>query len=294
MSFAGHRGAIVGPAALEPFLQMTEEDDTTTTTTIAAPLYQDRKVTLSWQKEPCDDDDESSSCRGSSQGILVVTRHACLFCSSSTNNADDDWYVPATRITLHALTSSTGDDDNANAAAAGGVYLQLSPSDQDETAAPLEWTVTSSASTSSSSTANHDLYAALSQLVALHPVDPHPDTNMNDDDEDENFEPEDMIWASDCHRQSDDNDSPSAATPEERQAMLDRLDQVLIVPPEYDDSCYHTSRRFEQQAVPNITFQCFFTCWWTRFQVTDKCANERGVVLHTCVLGLRLYGVGTR
>lgn len=106
----------------------------------------------------------------------------------------------------------------------------------DEECSPIEWTVTSTTKKEDAPT----LYAALSTLISLHPIDPHQGTNnngiMQDDDEEdgEHFEPEDMIWASDIRTNNDDNDADEGATEEERQAMLDRLDGMLTVPPAYE------------------------------------------------------------
>eukprot|EP00977_Amphora_coffeiformis_P013327 scaffold3471_cov175-Amphora_coffeaeformis.AAC.1 len=176
---------------------------------------------------------ESEEESGSCQGYFVITRQACLFCalpsssssSSTTANTANDWYIPATSITLHALTAG----DEGSSSSSSKVYIQIE-NPQDDESTPIEWTVHCvDAST---------LFAALSKLVSLHPIDPHQDTNndMYGDEDDENFEPEDMIWASDIRSDDEDkdDDDEGAATLEERQAMLDRLDQVLIVPPEYE------------------------------------------------------------
>ena len=219
-------------AALDPFLRDEGDDDENheATNVPATPLYQERNVTLSWQI----DSEESVSC----QGFLVITQHACLFCAiptssnrssidnnSATVSAANDWYIPATSISLHALTAG----DEGSVSSPSGVYLQIE-NPQDDESNPIEWTV--------QSTDASTLFTALSKLVSLHPIDPHQDTNNDmygNNDDDENFEPEDMIWASDFRDDDDDDDDDEgAATREERQAMLDRLDQVLIVPPEYE------------------------------------------------------------
>ena len=205
------------------------------------PLFQDY-VNLSWRIMEAGD-------VGESRGYLVVTRAALLFCchsplghgkdssenrTNTTNTSDvsKDWYVAPTSITLHALTGAEDDDassPNSSNNNSNAVYVQLeNPNDESD---PIEWTVKPCSDNAP------DLYAALSKLVSLHPVDPHEDTNIwdngeggGDNDEYANFDPEDMIWASDIR--GEDNDD--GATEEERQAMLERLDQVLIVPPEYE------------------------------------------------------------
>lgn len=224
LSSSSSRDALL-TAALEPFLRYDDDDvvdETTTTPTTAAaapmsrPLHQNYEVTLTWQTE----DDG-----GSSAGFLVITRRACLFCA--TDGAANDWCVPATSITLHALTAADDDELSGASSHPTGVYIQIDHPDDDKEN-PMEWTITGVNDASA-------LFAAVSQLVSLNPIDPHQDTNelYGDDENDENFEPEDMIWASDIR--GDDNDDDSVgATQEERQAMLDRLDQVLTIPPEYE------------------------------------------------------------
>ena len=225
-------------AALEPFLRRDDNEDNTNVgqeESAALLLYQEHDIFLSWQFEDDEDDgeQEASSCLG----YLAITQEAVLFCSidkSSSNNnnntssTEKDWYVPATSITLHALT---GDDDDENeqqtSSGRNGVYLQMQ-NPHDEECNPIEWTVTSRDAPA--------LYAALSKLVSLHPIDPHKDTNglEDGDDQDDYFEPEDMIWASDIRNNDSDDEEEEGATEEERQAMLDRLDRVLTVPPEYE------------------------------------------------------------
>ena len=244
---ANNVGASLVAAALEPFLQSTQQEEqqdnregSSFNIEANAPLYQEH-VLLSWQME---DDNDDGDRRESCPGYLVVTHEACLFCATTPNNnninnnneegnlAENDWYVPATRITLHALTGDENEQQGGGAAATGGgVYLQMEQA-HDEECSPIEWTVTTMSKDAPA------LYAAVSTLVSLHPIDPHHDTNgMQDDDEDdEHFEPEDMIWASDIRNDDDDDDDGDneGATEEERQAMLDRLDGVLTVPPEYE------------------------------------------------------------
>ena len=183
-------------AALEPFLSDNNND----------PLWQS-SVKLSWQME------ESVT---QAEGYLIVTQEACLFCSKG--GVDEDWFVPATAITLHALTDEASES-------IGSVYVQME-NEQDEENPIIEWNILVGNLSS--------LYEALSELVSLHPIDPHQDTNaMEGEEDDENFEPEDMIWASDI-RVKEEEDDQEGATEEERQAMLDRLDQVLTVPPELE------------------------------------------------------------
>lgn len=222
-------------AALEPFLRRDDDEDNTDVgqeESAALLLYQEHDIVLSWQIE--DDEDDGEQQASSCLGYLAITQEACLFCaidkitsSNSTSSTEKDWYVPATRITLHALTGDDDENEQQTSPGRSAVYLQMqNPHGQE--CNPIEWTVTSRDAPA--------LYAALSKLVSLHPIDPHKDTNGLDDgdDQDDYFEPEDMIWASDIRNNDSDDDEEEGATEEERQAMLDRLDQVLTVPPEYE------------------------------------------------------------
>jgi hypothetical protein len=206
-------------AALEPFLTQPQSDAP------AESLFQE-PVQLTWQTPLEDDEAEEGAgvTEGAAEGHLIVTHQACLFIGTT---ADHDWYVPAVCLALHALQQDDDTGDDATAAPTA-VYIQLDPDgDDDNGGLPWEWTLRTAQAPA--------LFAALSRLVSLHPVDPHEDTNHldNDDDDDKDpFAPEDMIWASDVRQQQQGDDG--AATAQDRQAMLERLDQVLVIPPEYE------------------------------------------------------------
>lgn len=213
-------------AALEPFLREADYEEGTiappsaTSSSNPLPLYK-ASVILSWQTES---EEENDSCV--KEGTLIVTQRACLFCAKALGTSakqrisDHDWYVPGVCISLHALAET-----------AGNVYLQINMDMAHDVSAPVEWTVETANRTDDEAT---DLYNALSRLVSLHPIDPHEETNQLGPfvgNEDDYFEPDEMIWAADIR---DEDDGDISVTEEEREAMLDRLDRVLIIPPEYE------------------------------------------------------------
>jgi hypothetical protein len=208
------------PAALEAY-----GGTTTTTNNNNNPVLHQGPAKLSWHTMGTDNEENgSNTVVPAVEGYLFVTHEGCLFVGSSGTSAqptDDDWFVPATALTLHALAEQEGT-----------VYVQMennnnNGSDDDDNTL-IEWTITVDDVQA--------LYQALTDLVTAWPIDPHEDTNNINEDDDDNFEPEDMIWASDIVDKDENNDpeEPQEATEEERQAMLDRLDQVLTVPPELE------------------------------------------------------------
>jgi hypothetical protein len=215
-------------AALEAFLSEPPSDEDAPRTAGASPpspFFQE-PVQLSWQT-PLDDEEgagaETGAAEGAAEGHLVVTPHACIFVGATV---DDDWYVPAVCLALHALQQDENGSHDASTPTA--VYIQMDPDgDDDNGGLPWEWTLHTEQAP--------QLFAVLSRLVSLHPVDPHEDTNHLDEEDDEGgedpFAPEDMVWASDVQQQQRED---GEATDQDRQAMLERLDQVLVVPPEYE------------------------------------------------------------
>jgi len=178
------------------------------------------------------------------------------------DNTEDDLAIDAVCIDLHAISSSSSneqDDDKDNndpPSSSCAVYLQIQPerqaatggaalggifggglneSEETEDAPPLlELTLQPKDATDTASTevACQTLFDALSQLIALHPI-------LDDDDEEgpgfggPGGMPEmddQMVWAGSIAQDTDNGE----ATPEERQAMLERLDNILVVPPELE------------------------------------------------------------
>lgn len=149
-------------------------------------------------------------------GVAYLTNDALLFQCSPDYSVSID----AECILLHAQA----EDDKV-------LYLQLcEPSSISADSEVMEMTLTLE-----SATACKQLFEALSQLVSLHPVyDDDDDPNdtgggmmmmMGMNGPEENYG-DDMIVAA-AHQQQDGDDANEG----ERNAMLDRLDNMLTVPP---------------------------------------------------------------
>jgi hypothetical protein len=137
------------------------------------------------------------------EGELFVSSCQVLFAAKSS---DDDLAIGATCILMHAMAEEPD----------LSVYLQLQEEYSEDT---LEVTITPIDSDSCQT-----IFDALCKLVNLHPV-------VDDDDADES----DLIWTPAAQAFEDDEDGAEGHfAAEERQAMLDRLDSILVVKPEFD------------------------------------------------------------
>lgn len=146
-------------------------------------------------------------------GYVMITSDRVLFWSQEAQHQADDLAIHATAIDLHALAREPT-----------SCYIQLQ---SDSESGPLELTIVPTGSSNSfTETQAQALYEALSELISLHPIDP----NDEDDDEydfvEDNGDDEMIFWAP----------SEEEATPDKREAMLERLDNLLVVPPELEKS----------------------------------------------------------
>lgn len=131
-----------------------------------------------------------------SEGRFLVTTERILYVSVDEKS---DVAVDAACIQLHAVS-----DDS--------IYIQIQDPLSDESAT-IEFTVLPTHDSSSC----QGLFDALSRLVSLHPIP------LEEEDDDEGFD--EAIFAPPV-----DN----GISEEEREAMLERLDAMLVVPPEYE------------------------------------------------------------
>ena len=152
-------------------------------------------------------------------GDVFITSSQLLFVASDERNREKDLAIGATCITLHAMTEEPE----------LSLYLQLA-SMGSETTDISEVTVTPL----DSEEASQILFDGLCKLVALHPIE---------DDDDYNEEGgggffgggDDLIWAPYSSGGFDDDaGEEGGATDEERDAMLERLDNLLVVRPEFE------------------------------------------------------------
>ncbi|CAJ1966257.1 unnamed protein product [Cylindrotheca closterium] len=141
-------------------------------------------------------------------GNVFISSSQILF---ACEDASNDVAIGATCILMHAMTEEPE----------LSIYLQL----QEDGCETLEATFTPL-----DSNMCQDFFNALCKLVSLHPCD------GDDDEGDEMFGQEDMIWAPASRGFGTDafEDEERGATDDERQAMLDRLDSILVVQPEYE------------------------------------------------------------
>lgn len=163
------------------------------------------------------------------QGISYITDDSFLFQCSPDYSVSMD----AECILLHAQA----EDDCV-------LYLQLSePSQNDDGSEVMELTLTLETADDC-----QKLFDALSQLVSLHPV--------HDDDDDGGGAAAGMMMMmgmGNGHEENYGDDmvvaqrefQASSVTEEERDAMLDRLDTMLVVPPHLEQQDYGGGGQFD-------------------------------------------------
>jgi hypothetical protein len=153
----------------------------------------------------------------SEPGRLVITSERLLFYADEPDHVSTDLAIDAACIDLHAIAVDqslyvqiqTGlPDSNDNSLLELYIHLQSPKSENDTSSSTL-------------------VFQRLSELISLHPIDPNDDHDDNHDGwvGDVSDNDDDMIVA--CH-----NDTTSSQ--DERDAMLERLDTLLVVPPELE------------------------------------------------------------
>lgn len=160
-------------------------------------------------------------------GTLVVTTERIMFFHDNEAQAATDFAIDATCIELHALQE---DPELA-------VYIQAQDNSAREDVAPLELTimpVTDAANTHSASC--QAIFDALCKLISMHPIDP----NENDDGPfgmmtgSDVIGDEMMFYSATDATLNGSHGQGSEATEEERERMLQRLDDMLVVPPDLE------------------------------------------------------------
>ena len=141
------------------------------------------------------------------EGRFYVTTERILFVSNWDKN--HNVAVDAGCIQLHAVSEDS-------------VYIQMQES---EDSTSIEFTITPNKQDEC-----QVLFDALSKLVSMHPI-------PLDDDEDNGLM-DDAIFAP---------PADAGASEEEREAILERLDNMLVVPPEYEvtEEAQHVVGQFE-------------------------------------------------
>ena len=166
---------------------------------------------LLWQSSSSGDEegDEKESGSDVTTGDVFISSSQVLF---ACEDKLSDLAIGATCIIMHAMTEEPE----------LSIYLQL----QEDGGETLEATFTPV-----DSSLCQNFFSALCKLVSLHPCD------VDDDDGDEMFGQEEMIWAPASSGTGTDafpDEEEGGATEEERQAMLDHLDSILVVKPEFE------------------------------------------------------------
>jgi hypothetical protein len=186
-------------------------------------LLLDSCVPVSIQTGASGEGDECNSCVS---GRVFVTRSQVLFVANDPNESDQDMAIGGSCVLLHAMM-----DDPQMA-----IYLQLNGdtadhNDVEHDGGPMEITIVPSTPNDC-----QRLFDSLCQLVALHP------TLEDDYDDPSSFESgagfgmgNDLIWApSSATMGIVEDDRVGIATEDERNAMLERLDNMLVVRPDLE------------------------------------------------------------
>jgi Regulator of volume decrease after cellular swelling len=192
-------------------------------------------------------------------GSVVITSQQLLFWQDATEEPLHDLRVDAVCIDLHALTQSTttsnvdGDDDPNSPPTA--IYIQMSNGGDDSerpdgTTDLFELTLRPDSEDDPASLENslQRMFQAIATLISLNPIDPN---ELDEPTGAESFMSDGPIMSADPFDDVGDDDNhdddlwiaPSSyvfsgreATPEERDVMLERLDNLLIVPEELESN----------------------------------------------------------
>jgi hypothetical protein len=182
-------------------------------------------ILVSNRQQTTNGDDEGISDQVTCLGTLVVTSDRVIFWSD--DDGTGDLIVPAKCVDLHAMSSARGGDEDTDEPeeTRTSLYLQIRSDCERSSGDLIEWTLLPHglATQEDHERTTQTMFDALSELISLHPID--PDENMDDDGDDE------TVVAPPGHYGDD-----AEATPEERRAMLDRLDRLLVVPPELEET----------------------------------------------------------
>lgn len=203
-------------AALQQFLDPEER-------IFHGPVHVTRRQqsTAEVERAVSEDGDPRDSC----QGRFIVSSERLIYWGDESE--DNDAIVPAECIDLHAIaTASLDNDDEANQVqlASTSLYIQIRSDSESSEPDLIEWTIVPQGiPPENREAAIQTMFDSLSTLISLHPIDPNDDMDEDDDE---------MIVAPSYH-----TDGGSAATIEEREAMLDRLDRLLVVPKELEREC---------------------------------------------------------
>ena len=162
-----------------------------------------------------EENNEENDDHKQTEGITVITSERLIFWATDEVNGDNDLLVDAVCIDLHAISQDPL-----------SVYLQIqSP----KAAATLELFLFPT-NEESRALECQSLYDTLTQLISLHPIDPNADEEGHPDDDDDDI----MFVAAPPPCTTACEADSSIEEVAEREAMLQRLDQMLVVPPDLE------------------------------------------------------------
>jgi hypothetical protein len=163
-------------------------------------------------------------------GMLIITSDRLVYWVLDDAAAASDIEIPGVCVALHAVTLEP----------VVSVYMQLMTGGDNDDEMPLELTIVPIAVAQEEENAEDDCHAiagALSELIAMHPIDPNGDSDDNAANDASMVQMMMMqMGAGMCGDTNDDTDDDLVigATPSERDVMLARLDNLLMVPPELE------------------------------------------------------------
>ena len=238
----------------------------------------DEKSSILWGPSTVETDfhEDSTSHEGGTNvlGQLVITSEQLLFWTNSSSSSINcyDLRADATCIDLHAMTNNSSEMDKADDdTSICGVYVQFSDGDVcDENGYDVFREVTFCPVPFSTPRNCQTLFDAISKLVTLHPIDANdlPDRESVTipgslgDHGNMWFGTEPFMTADGMHsyencKDSDGNDDLVVAFNDdvggvtsidgetERILMLERLDRLLVVPPEFEYSDDESAKELE-------------------------------------------------
>jgi hypothetical protein len=230
----------------------SNDEDTPST----PPLLMESSVFVSLMTTDADADDEHENDNENEnnnnaviKGEMFITNTQILFVAIERDQSEYDLAIGAACIVLHAMT----DEPELS------IYLQLSSSSsvgEQQQQPPTEVTLTPIHNENDNDC--QKIFDALCKLISLNPIEPDDDDdgggggNMmdgmfgfrgtgtggfgDDNDGDGDVDDDGFIWAPTTASSKKTSDGTATTLEEEeRDAMLERLDNLLVVPPQFED-----------------------------------------------------------
>jgi hypothetical protein len=226
----------------------SNDEDTPST----PPLLMESSVFVSLMTTDSDVDDENENENNNDtfiQGEMFITNTQILFVAIERDQSQYDLAIGAACIVLHAMT----DEPELS------IYLQLSSSTsvgEQQQQPPTEVTLTPIHYENDNDCQR--IFDALCKLISLNPIEPDDDDDgggggnmmdgmfgfggtgtggfVDDNDGDGDVDDDGFIWAPTTASSNKTSDGTATMSEEEeRDAMLERLDNLLVVPPQFED-----------------------------------------------------------